>query len=101
MKCFLVLAPLFIYVSGSVAKDNVKQLTLVFVERQALDSSYKAKMVNAELEAVESWGGAISIDTKFGVGTKILIAIPIYESKMVLDSKRHYSIQEPLSISQL
>ncbi len=54
MKCFLILAPLFIYVSGSLAKDNDKLLTLAFVERQALDSSFKTKTVNAELEAAQS-----------------------------------------------
>ncbi|MBN8538067.1 MAG: HAMP domain-containing histidine kinase [Deltaproteobacteria bacterium] len=42
--------------------------------------------------AVESWGGSISVDTKFGVGTKILMAVPIYDSKMVLP--KNYSAQE-------
>ena len=54
MKCFLGLAPLFIYVSGSVAKDNDKLLTLAFVEGQALDSLFKTKTANAELGAAQN-----------------------------------------------
>ncbi len=54
MKCFLILVPLFIYVSDSIAKDHDAPLTLAFVERQALDSSFKTKTVNAELEAAQN-----------------------------------------------
>lgn len=54
MKGFLILVPLLIYVSSSIAKDHNAPLTLAFVERQALDSSFKAKMINAELEAAQN-----------------------------------------------
>jgi hypothetical protein len=46
MKSFLILAPLFIYVSSSIAKDNDTPLTLAIVELQALDSYYNANTVD-------------------------------------------------------
>jgi signal transduction histidine kinase len=39
-------------------------------------------------DSIESWSGTVSIDTKCGVGTKILIAIPLYDSKTADSSKR-------------
>ncbi|MCC6137585.1 MAG: TolC family protein [Bdellovibrionaceae bacterium] len=54
MKCFLILVPLFVYTSGALAKDNYAPLTLAAVERQALDSSFNAKTINAELEAAQN-----------------------------------------------
>lgn len=54
MKRFLILAPLFIYMNAAIAKDHEAPLTLAVVERQALDFSFNAKMINAELEAAQN-----------------------------------------------
>lgn len=54
MRGFLVLFPLFVHMSTAVANDHVESLTLAVVERQALDLSFNAKTINAELEAARN-----------------------------------------------
>ncbi len=54
MKGLLKFVPLIIYMSGAVAKDHDARLTLAVIERQALESSFNAKTINAEIEAAQN-----------------------------------------------
>jgi outer membrane protein TolC len=54
MKYFLILFFLFVCTNSAVANDHDAPLTLIEVERLALDSSYSAKTINAEFEASQN-----------------------------------------------